>query len=88
MTFIVPFQDEFCQEVRTIYAVNNDNPKGWGGSVTSSQECPHCKERHFFRFYENKREYEIDGWAIEVYDCKCPSCRREFVVEIEHEIDL
>lgn len=88
MTFIIPIQGEFCGEIRTIYAVNNDNPNGFGGSVTSSEECPHCKERHFFRFYDVKREYEKEGWALEVYDCKCPSCRKEFDVEIEHEIDL
>ena len=87
MTFIVPFQGEFCGEVRTIHSVNNDNPDRWSGSVTTSEKCPHCKERHFFRFYDTKREYEKDGWAIEVYDCKCPACRKEFDVEIEYEID-
>jgi len=27
MTFIVPFEGEFCDKIRTIYSVNNDNPK-------------------------------------------------------------
>ena len=87
MIFIVPFEGEFCGEVRTIYAVNNDNPKEGGSSISSSQECPHCKEKHFFRFYDSKDDYEEDGWAIELFDCKCPSCRKEFDVKIETEID-
>lgn len=87
MTFIVPFQGEFCGKVRTIFSVNNDDPTGFGSSVTTSKQCPHCNEKNFFRFFENKREYEKDGWEIQVYDCKCPSCRKEFDVEFLYDID-
>lgn len=90
MTFIVPFETEFCGEIRKVYAVNNDNPTATFGysSVTTSEVCPHCHERNFFRVYDHKREYERGGWVIEVYDCKCPSCREEFDLEIEYEMDF
>lgn len=88
MTFVVPFESEFCGEIRTIYAVNNDTPtRRFQGSTTTSEICPHCGERNFYRVYKHKDEYEEDGWFIEVYDCKCPSCNKEFDLEIEHEID-
>ncbi len=87
MTFVVPFEGEFCGEVRTIYAVNNDNPTGFtSGNTTTSEKCPHCSERNFYRVYDHKREYEEDGWCVEVYDCKCPNCQKEFNLEIEYEM--
>jgi len=88
MTFIAPFKAEFCNEIRTIYAVNNDNPtNSIRGSTTTSEPCPHCDERNFFRVYEPKSEFMEDGYFVEVYDCKCPNCRREFDLVIDHEID-
>ena len=86
MTYIVPFEAEFCGKIRKIYSVNNDNPTdGFCSSVTTSEPCPYCGERNFFRVYDHKSEYEEDGWFIEVYDCKCPNCRKEFDLKIEHE---
>lgn len=87
MTFILPFEGEFCGELRKIYAVNNDNPENGGSSTTTSEKCPNCNERHVFRVYEHKKEYEEDGWLIELYDCKCPSCQKEFELKIEFEMD-
>jgi len=87
MTFIVPFQGEFCGRVRTIYAVNEDNPESVSGHTTTSERCPHCRERHFYRVYEHYKEYEKDGYFVEVYDCKCASCSRSFDLKIEHEIE-
>jgi len=88
MTFIVPFEAEFCGEIRKIYSVNNDNPTGgFNSNTTTSERCPHCDERHFFRVYNPKSEYEEDNYIVEVYDCKCPTCRKKFDLKIEHEID-
>ena len=87
MTFIVPFEGEFCDKVRTIYSVNNDNPKSAWSSVTTSEKCPHCGERYFFRVYDFKKEYEEDKYYIQIYDCKCPNCQKEFDLKIEYEIE-
>lgn len=87
MTFIVPFDEKFCGEIITIYSVNNDNPKGtFQSSVTTSEICPHCNERNVFRVYEHKSEREEAGCFFEVYDCKCPNCRKRFDLEVEFEI--
>ena len=87
MTFIVPFEGEFCGEMRTIYSVNNDNPNRWGSNTTTSEKCPHCGERYFYRVYDPRNEYEEDGYCTAIYDCKCPSCRKEFDLKIEDEIE-
>lgn len=87
MTFIVPFQEEFCRKIHTVYYVNEDSQKSFISSVTSSQKCPHCGERHIFKVFEHKAEREEDGWGIEVYDGKCPACQKEFDIEIEYELD-
>ena len=87
MTFIVPFQEEFCQEIHTVYYVNEDNQKTFRGSVTTSEKCPHCGERHIYKVFEEKRYYEEDGWGIEIFDCKCASCRKRFDLKVEHELD-
>lgn len=87
MTFLVPFEAEFCGEIRKIYAVNNDSPtEGFRGNTTTSEQCPHCGERNFFRVYEEKDFYETEEYVMEVYDCKCPECRREFDLKIETNI--
>lgn len=88
MTFIVPFQEEFCQKIHTIYYVNRDEQGTHGSSITSSQKCPHCGERHIFKVFDIKAEREEDGWGIEVFDGKCPACRKEFDIEIEFELDI
>lgn len=86
MTIIVPFKGEFCGEVQTIYMVNNDNPKSFISSVTTSEKCPHCEKRHVYRVYDHKSERTEEGWLIEIYDCKCPSCHQEFDLEVEHKL--
>jgi len=88
MTFIVPFEGEFCGEIRTIYSVNNDNPKKtvWS-NTTISEKCPNCGERNFYRVYDTKDFYKENGYEIEVFDCKCPNCRKEFDLKIEYEIE-
>lgn len=87
MTFIVPFKEKHAGEVITIYSVNNDNPtEGNLSSVTTYDECPHCNEGHFFRVYDFKSFREDDECVTEIYDCKCPSCRKEFDLEIEFEL--
>jgi hypothetical protein len=80
MITLTPFKDEFCQKEHTIYSVNNDKPKEASGSMTTSEACPHCKERNIFRFYEPKREFETDRYCIAVYDSKCPACNGHFEV--------
>lgn len=87
MTFIVPFEDEFCGETRTIYSVNNDNPKGAWGSITISEKCPNCGERYFYRVYDSKEYYEEEEYSVELYDCKCPNCRKEFDLKIEDQFE-
>lgn len=88
MTFIVPFQEEFCQKIHTVYYVNNDNQGSFGGSVTTSEICPHCGERNIFKVFDNKGEREESEHFIEIYDCKCPNCRKEFDLEVEFEKDI
>jgi phage FluMu protein Com len=88
VAFIVPIQVEFCGEIRTIYAVNVERPdKHWGSHITFSEQCPHCKERHFYRVYDPIGSYEINGYAIERYILKCPSCKGNFYFEDKMEID-
>lgn len=87
MIFIFPFQEEFCQKNHTVYYVNEDRQGAHGGSTTTSEECSHCGERHVFKVFEAKGYREEDGWGIEVYDCKCPSCRKEFNLEVEFELE-
>ena len=86
MTYIVPFEAEFCGKVTTIYSVNNDNPNDSQSSITTSEQCPHCNERHVYKVYEPKDEREEDQLAILVFDCKCPSCRKNFDIEAEFAI--
>jgi DNA-directed RNA polymerase subunit M/transcription elongation factor TFIIS len=86
MTYIVPFQEDFCQEIHTVYYVNNDHQGSGSGNVTTSEKCPHCGERHIFKLFEEKGHREDDEYVYEIYDCKCPSCRKEFDIEIEFEI--
>lgn len=87
MTFIVPFQADFCGQVRTIYAVNEDNPENVSGHITTSEQCPHCRERHIYRVYEPYKTYEENGYNVEIYDCKCPKCRKIFDLKIEDKIE-
>lgn len=88
MAFLYPFEGEFCGEIRTIYAVDVDNPeKHLGSNTTLSEQCPNCGEGHIYRVYDYRMEYEKDGYGIEVYDCKCPSCRNNFDLKIEFELD-
>ncbi|MBD8521834.1 hypothetical protein [Lysinibacillus fusiformis] len=86
MTYIVPFEAEFCGEIRTIYSVNCDAPNSpLNSSVTTSEKCPHCKELNFYRFYEPISERTTDYGFVEIYDCKCASCRKKFQAKIEFE---
>ncbi|MEX3625333.1 hypothetical protein [Viridibacillus arvi] len=87
MPFIMPFETNFCGKTQTVYAVNSDNPTREGSSVTTSEECPNCKERHIYQVYNEKDIHEEDGYEYQVYDCKCPSCRKEFDLKIEFAID-
>lgn len=84
MTFIVPFQEEFCQEIHTVYYVNRDNQSSYGGSVTTSEKCPHCGERHIFKVFQPKSDRDEETQVVEVYDCKCPACRKTFNLEVEY----
>ena len=85
MPKLTQFEDEFCQEIRTIYSVDNDNPKGAWSSITSSEMCPNCGNRHIFRFYDVNiiNEYETDEAYVTVYECTCPICGIDFRVEIK-----
>lgn len=88
MAFLVPFQAEFCGEVRTIYAVNVERPdKSWGSHMTFSEECPHCKKRHFYRVYDPIGSYERGNLAVERYILRCPDCQGHFYFEDEIEMD-
>ena len=81
MVTVTPFQGEFCQKEHTIYSINNESPKeNIGGSMTTTEECPHCKTRNIFQFYEPKREIETDRYIITIYDSKCPNCNKEFEI--------
>jgi hypothetical protein len=86
MTFIVPFQEEFCQKIHTVYYVNNDNQFSGYGCITTSEKCPHCGDINIFKVFNEKGYREDDKYVTEIYDCKCPSCRKEFDLEIEIEI--
>ncbi|MDQ0414211.1 hypothetical protein J2S25_002418 [Mesobacillus stamsii] len=87
MAFLVPFQDEFCGEIRTIYAVNEERPdKHFGSHITFSEECRHCKERHFYRVYEPLLRYVVGNTAREQYLIKCASCSNIFYCD-EIEMD-
>lgn len=88
MATVTPFEDEFCQEKRTIYSINNCEPTNktkFGGSVTTSEMCPHCRTHNIFRLYEPKLEYETDKFFVSVYDCECPNCNKEFDIKDEFE---
>lgn len=85
MAYLVPFEAEFCGEIRTIYSVNSDEPNNMGRSVTTSEKCPHCKESSFYRFYEPITERTTEYGFVEIYDCKCASCRKKFQAKIEFE---
>lgn len=90
MITLTPFEDEFCQKIHTIYSVNNCEPlnkSNIGGSVTTSEKCPHCNQRHIFRLYEEREWYESDEILTTLYDCKCPSCNKIFDIKIEDEIN-
>lgn len=86
MTFIVAFQEEFCQKLQTIYYVNKDTQGTHGSSVITSEKCPHCEERNVFKVFEPKSFREDETFVTDIYDCKCPTCREEFNLEIEFEI--
>lgn len=88
MTFIVPFQEEFCQKEHTVYYVNEDDQHAHGSSLTTYAKCPHCKEGHIYKFYDEPIGYrQSKGVGIETYECKCASCRRPFRHESEFELD-
>lgn len=86
MTFIVAFEEEFCGELHSIFYVNKDEQGTHGSSVTTSEGCPHCGERYIYKVFNEKGYREEGGYAIEIYDCKCPNCRKEFDLEVEFEI--
>lgn len=85
MAYLVPFEDEFCGKIRTIHSVNSDEPNSQGSSLTTSEKCPYCKESNFYRFYEPIAERAIEDGFVQIYDCKCASCRKNFRAEIEFE---
>jgi DNA-directed RNA polymerase subunit RPC12/RpoP len=86
MITVTPFEDEFCQKTHKMYAINNCTPNDFfGGSMTTSAECPYCKTRNIFRVYEPKKEYETDDFCVSIYDCKCPNCGKEFEIKDEFE---
>lgn len=85
MTYLVPFNDKFAGEIRTIYSVNSDEPNKQGGSLTTSEKCPYCSESNLYRFYEPVIEIEEGDNLIQIYECKCASCRKEFNTEIKFE---
>lgn len=85
MTTLTPFNTEFCGDVHKVYSVNSYTPEKEHSNMTTSEICPHCKERNIFRVYEPKREFETDRFAIAIYDCKCPNCKKDF--EIKDEFD-
>lgn len=85
MVTITPFEGQFCQKNYTIYSINNTNPAKACSHTTTSEECPNCKIKQIFRFYEPKEEYEIDSFYVEIYNCKCPNCGKEFEIKIKYE---
>ena len=84
--YVIPFQEEFCQKIHTIFYVNRDTQGTHGSNTVSSQKCPHCGSRHIFKVFDEKDSREFRGYAYELYDCRCPSCRKEFEFEIEFEL--
>lgn len=86
MTFIVPFQEEFCQKIQTVYYVNEDEQGTHGSSLMTSEKCPNCEERHIYKVFEAKSTKEMDDYVVETYDCKCPSCRKTF--DLKREFDI
>ena len=89
MITITPFEGEFCQKNYIIYAINNCEPNknSMGGSMTTSEKCPHCQTRNIFRVYDPKDEYETTNMFVEIYSCKCPNCKKEFEIVDEFEKD-
>lgn len=88
MTILVPFEGNFCGKDTTIYSVDNDKPLNAPSSVTTLEVCPNpkCGQKHVYRVYDHVDEREEENSVIEIFDSKCPSCDREFQIEIEIEL--
>lgn len=87
MITITPFEGEFCGDIRTMFSINSRKPLQEHSSVTTSEECPHCKKRNIFRLYNVKKTIEKGNIYKDIYDCKCPNCNKEFDLIIEDTID-
>ncbi len=86
MVFLMPFQADLGGKIRTIYAVNVENPNEKGcRHITLSEQCPHCKDHHFYRVYDPIEKYVINGVGIERYISMCPSCKNIFFIDIDFE---
>lgn len=90
MTVVIPFKYQpnlKDREPYTVYMVNEDNPRR-SGYVQGMQVCPHCDTKNHFRVYDGEAfgSYQEDGWHFDQYDCKCPSCKKEFTAEFETEM--
>ena len=86
--FLYPFKSKFAgQEEITIWAVNTDEPEeALDSSVTTSKKCPNCGARHVYKFVEDpfkEVDDEENEEIIQSYRCKCATCRKPFVAEIE-----
>lgn len=66
---------------KDVYLVNCAKDCG----IITIEPCPYCKEKHAYKVYDPKIEWESNRYTIAIYDCKCPSCNREF--EIMDEFD-
>ena len=69
----------------TAYLVNAVTPES-GQLITTHEACPHCDETNIYQFVnepfkqvEDKENDEI----INHYYCKCASCEKQFVAQIE-----
>ena len=84
--FLYPFKGTLGGEEVEIWAVNTDEPDKAHSSVTSSEVCPHCEARHIYKFVDEpfkEVDDEENEEVISSYYCKCATCRKPFVAEIE-----
>ena len=83
--FIYPFQTTFVGKEITAWAVNCDEPETTGG-MTTMEKCPHCGEKHVYKFVDGPFDVAVveeKSEAEESHHCKCASCRKEFVAKID-----